>query len=273
MVTPTEDARSVPTDWPSCKHLLIEREGSMAVVTLHRPDAANALNTELCRELLEVVSLVGLSEEVHAIVLTGGEGRVFCAGADLKERYQQQGREWELRRPLVQLWKALWLFPKPVVVGVNGHAVGGGLEILFLADAVIASHSAEFWYPEVQWAGIPGGWATQLLPRLVGPVLARWLILSGRHLTASDALRCGIVTEVVPPERVRSRAIEMAAELARRPAMAVALAKEAVRQAFEVPLSAGMALEDRLVQLAVAAPERRVQLARFAERGAAAPRQ
>ena len=122
----------------------------------------------------------------RALLLTG-EGDVFCAGADLKERREHPGKDAEFRAPLLKFWHELAQFAKPLVIAVNGHAAGGGFELSLLGDAVVAAESAQFWLPEVQWGGIPGGWGTQLLPRLVGPVRARWIILNGHRISARNA--------------------------------------------------------------------------------------
>jgi len=250
-------------DWPTYKRLQVWQEDGVVLVRINRPEAANALDRLALTELGDVVARAEESEDVRAMVLTGAGDRVVCAGADLKERRQWQGREYEARRPLVELWQALHRFPKPLVMAVNGHAAGGGFEILFFADAVIATEKAQFWLPEVQWGGIPGGWATQFLPRLLGPVRARWLILSGERLSAEEARACHIVTEIVPAGRLLARALTVARLLAEQPPTAVAMAKEAVRQALSMPLEAGVDAEDRLLQIATSAPEREAYLAKF----------
>lgn len=252
-----------PVQWPAYERLEVSQLETVLLVRINRPEAANALDRLALTELRDVVVRAADAEDVRALVLTGAGEKVFCAGADLKERRSWKGREYEARRPLVELWRQLERFSKPLVMAVNGHAAGGGFELVFLADAVIASEHAQFWLPEVQWGGIPGGWATQFLPRLVGPVRARWLILSGERLSAQEARACHIVTEVVPKEQLLQRALTIARLLAEQPPTAVALAKEAVRQALSMPLSAGVDLEDRLLQVATMAPEREAYLAKF----------
>ncbi|HEY8417866.1 MAG TPA: enoyl-CoA hydratase/isomerase family protein [Limnochordales bacterium] len=250
-------------EWPSYKRLQVWQEESVVLVRINRPEAANALDRATATELRDAVERARDAEDVRAMVLTGAGDRVFCAGADLKERREWKGREYEARRPLVELWQALYAFPKPLVMAVNGHAAGGGFEILFLADAVLATENAQFWLPEVQWGGIPGGWATQVLPRFLGPIRARWLILSGERLSAQEARACHIVTEIVPAGQLLARALTVARLLAELPPTAVAVAKEAVRHALSTPLAAGVDVEDRLLQIATAAPERETYLAKF----------
>jgi enoyl-CoA hydratase len=246
------------------QHLRYVHEDSVATLVLARPEARNALNRSLITDLRDALELIGADASVRAVILTG-EGEVFCAGADLKERREHPGKDAEFRAPLLKFWHALAHLAKPLVIAVNGHAAGGGFELSLLGDAVVASDAAQFWLPEVQWGGIPGGWGTQLLPRLVGPVRARWIILNGHRIPAGEMLGMGLVTHVVPTSEVMNTARSIAAELAKRPPAAVAMAKEAVRQALSVPLMAGVEIEDRLLQLAVAAPERAGMLDRFAQ--------
>lgn len=252
---------------PALEHVQVEEHGAVALVRINRPEASNALSRAAAAELRAAVDWVAGAAHIRAIVLTGAGQRAFCAGADLKERRQWLGREYEARRPVVRLRRALRQLPKPVVMGVNGHAVGGGFEILLLADAVIASDQAQFWLPEVGWGGMPGGWSTQLLPRVAGPVQARWIILSGQRLSAAEAHALRLVTEVVPAQRVVTRSLEVARRLAELPPAAVAMAKEAVRHAVGAPLSAGVAMEDHLLETVAAAPEVQVEPARPAGRG------
>ena len=244
-------------------HLLIGRDGDVVILKLARAAAKNALNKALIAEMRDAVARVSMDTKARAMLLTG-EGDVFCAGADLKERLTQPGKDAEFRAPLLQLWHALSQFAKPLVIAVNGHAAGGGFELSLLGDAVVASESAQFWLPEVQWGGIPGGWGTQLLPRLVGPVRARWIILNGHRISAREMFDMGLVTHVVPQNDVFDTARNIAQVLATRPPTAVAMAKEAIRQALNMPLHAGIEIEEQLLQQAVAAPERGELLKRFA---------
>ncbi len=246
------------------QHLLVGRDGDVVILKLARAAAKNALNKTLIAELREVLAKISADTSARALLLTG-EGDVFCAGADLKERREHPGKDAEFRAPLLRFWHELAQFAKPLVIAVNGHAAGGGFELSLLGDAVIASDAAQFWLPEVQWGGIPGGWGTQLLPRLVGPVRARWIILNGHRISAREMLDMGLVTHVVAAADVLDTARAVATELATRPPTAVAMAKEAVRQALNMPLTSGIEIEEKLLQQAVSAPERRELLERFAQ--------
>jgi enoyl-CoA hydratase len=248
----------------SYQHLLVGHDGEVVILKLARASAKNALNKTLIAELRDVLGKVSSDADARALLLTG-EGDVFCAGADLKERREHPGKDAEFRAPLLRFWHELAQFAKPLVIAVNGHAAGGGFELSLLGDAVVASESAQFWLPEVQWGGIPGGWGTQLLPRLVGPVRARWIVLNGHRIGAREMLGMGLVTHVVPAAEVVDTARAIAKELATRPPAAVAMAKEAMRQALNVPLLSGIEIEEKLLQQAVASPERREMLERFAQ--------
>lgn len=248
----------------SYEQLLVGHDGAVVVVKMARAAAKNALGKTLIAELRDVLAKISADTNARALLLTG-EGDVFCAGADLKERRENPGKDAEFRAPLLQFWHELAAFNKPLVIAVNGHAAGGGFELSLLGDAVVASDAAQFWLPEVQWGGIPGGWGTQMLPRLVGPVRARWIILNGHRIAASEMLAMGLVTHVVPPAEVLDTARAVATELATRPPTAVAMAKEAIRQALNIPLAAGIEVEEKLLQQAVAAPERKAMLERFAQ--------
>lgn len=248
----------------SYQHLLVGHDGAVVVVKMARAAAKNALNKTLIAELRDVLAKISADTNARAMLFTG-EGDTFCAGADLKERRENPGKDAEFRAPLLKFWHELAAFNKPLVIAVNGHAAGGGFELSLLGDAVVAADSAQFWLPEVQWGGIPGGWGTQLLPRLVGPVRARWIILNGHRMSAREMLMMGLVTHVAPQSEVLDAARAIAQELATRPPTAVAMAKEAIRQALNIPLADGIEAEEKLLQQAVAAPERKAMLERFAQ--------
>ena len=251
--------------WPAYADITAERRDNIALVTLARPAAANALSSTTVRELSDAIAVVARDDSVRALVLTGSGDKVFCAGADLKERTANPGKDWEIRRPLMKFWNDLFMLQKPLVVAANGHAAGGGFELLMLADAVVISENAQCWLPEIQWGGIPGGWGTQLLPRLVGPVRARWIVLGCQRLSSQEVLDMGLATHRVPRAEVLHRALDAARLLAAQPAAAVACAKEALRHALSTPLATGVEFEDRLLQIATGSPEREAGLKRFAQ--------
>lgn len=248
----------------SYQHLLVGHDGAVVVVKMAHAAAKNALNAALIAELRDVLAKIAADASARALLLTG-DGDTFCAGADLKERRDHPGKDAEFRAPLLKLWHELAHFNKPLVIAVNGNAAGGGFELALLGDAVIAADSAQFWLPEVQWGGIPGGWGTQMLPRLLGPVRARWIVLHGHRISAREMLMMGLLTHVVPADELLDAARGIAQELATRPPTAVAMAKEALRAAFELPLASGIEVEEKCLRQAVDSPERKIMLERFAQ--------
>lgn len=245
--------------------LLVEEHDSVLLLRLNRPLARNALNQALSEAVVQALQRASESASVRAVVLAGS-GSVFCAGADLKERLGSGGDEAKLREPVVRLFAALAAFDKSLVFAIEGDAIGGGFELVLHADAAIAASSARFWLPELEWCAIPAGWGTQILPRLLGPMRARWLILSGTKLGAAEALEQRLITEVAEPGRALERALAVAQRLALLPPEAVAAAKKAVRIALERPLAEGVALERELLQEVVRSPERARRLIAFAAR-------
>lgn len=251
--------------WPDYENISAEQRGDVALITIQRPHAANALSKATVQELSDALAVVYREDALRAMLFTGSGNKVFCAGADLKERRAHPGKDWEIRRPLLRFWNDLWMLHKPLVIAANGHAAGGGFELLMLADAVVVSEQAQFWLPEIEWGGIPGGWGTQLLPRLIGPLRARWLTLSSERLSAAQVIELGLATHRAEPQAVLDTALAVAQRLAARPAAAVAAAKEALRHSLSTPLLTGVEFEDRLLQIAAAAPERQAGLERFAK--------
>ena len=233
-------------------NLLVGHDGGVVIVKMARAGARNALNQALITELREVLAKISADINARAMILTG-EGDVFCAG------------DAEFRAPLLALWNELASFTKPLVMAANGHGIGGGFELALMGDAVVIADNAQFWLPEVQWGGIPGGWGTQLLPRIVGPLRARWIILNGHKIGAREMMFMGLATHVAARAEVLDTARTIAAELATRPPTAVAMAKQAIREAMVLPLTEGITAEEQLLQQAVTAPERKAMLDRFAQ--------
>lgn len=210
---------------------------------LHRPAQRNALSTELLRAVVAALDRAEQDPEVRCVVLTGGE-QVFAAGADLEEMARKDMQAVLLEeRPA--LFARIARFPKPLVAAVCGYALGGGCELAMLADIVIAADSARFGQPEINLGIMPGAGGTQRLTRAVGKSQAMRMVLCGELLDAQQALQYGLVAEVLPTERCLERAHELARRIASKAPLAARLAKEAVLQAFETPLSAGLLLERR----------------------------
>jgi enoyl-CoA hydratase len=208
---------------------------------LNRPRAANALSTTLLAAVADTLDAAAADDAVRAVVLTGG-ATLFSVGADPTAIVSPPGGEDRLAERTA-CHARIACFPKPLVAAVCGPAIGGGCELVLAADLVVAGASARFALPETTLGLIPGAGGTQRLVRTIGKPLAMQMILAGTELTAADALRAGLVGEVVADDACLPRARELAQAIAARPARAVRLAKEAVSQAWELPLAEGLARE------------------------------
>ncbi|MBN9408718.1 MAG: enoyl-CoA hydratase/isomerase family protein [Burkholderiales bacterium] len=227
--------------------LLEERPAEGVVcLRLHRPAVLNALDLALRRALAGAFARLDSDPSARAIVIAGGE-RAFCAGADLQEYVDATPVEVEARR-LGALWDAIARCRKPVIAAVRGHALGGGCELAMHADIVVAGEGASFGQPEVMIGLMPGGGATQRLPRLIGKHQAMRLMLLGEPVDAAEALRLGLVSEVVPDADVEGRAFAIAARLARGPQHAIQAIRHAVIEGMSTPLQQGLELERRSFQ-------------------------
>ncbi|MEX2424876.1 MAG: enoyl-CoA hydratase/isomerase family protein [Acidimicrobiia bacterium] len=217
----------------------------IATITLNRPEARNAIDPEMRAVLHETWQRVSADDEILVAVLTGAGDRAFCAGADLKKPLPDTdspaAREFG-RDASDSLLHGLET-DKPLVCAVNGHAVGGGLELALACDIRIASSSARFGLPEVRVGTIPGSGGTQLLPRTIGRSAAMHMLLTGELIDAERALAWGLVSEVVEPSAVRERAAEVAGLIARNAPLAVRAVKRLARQGEDVPLPTGLSME------------------------------
>jgi enoyl-CoA hydratase len=236
----------------------------VAVITMNRPQALNAFNTEQLALLAAAIRGAGQDRSVRAVVLTGAGDRAFAAGADIKEMAAMSAAEaLEFGRKGHVLMNAVELLPQPVIAAVNGYAFGGGCELAIACDIRIASANARFAQPEVG-LGIPPGWGgSQRLPRLIGPGFAAEMIFTGRHVAAEEALRIGLVNAVHPLDQLLPAAREMAAQIARNSPAAVRAAKRLMSQAFAGNPAAGLAQEVRAFATAFAHPDQREGMAAF----------
>jgi enoyl-CoA hydratase len=244
--------------------VLVEREEPIAVVLLNRPDALNALSDELMGALVDALRELDADEAVGCIVL-GGSERAFAAGADIGQLAQASPVEMYYQRR-VDRWdeiRALWT---PLVAAVSGFCLGGGCELAMACDLIVASETAKFGQPESGLGLIPGAGGTQRLTRAVGKAVAMDVILSGRFLSADEALRAGLVARVVAKEAWLAEAKRVARDIAAKGPMATRLAKEAVDRAFEGPLTLGVEYERRLLYLALASDDAKEGLTAFLEK-------
>jgi enoyl-CoA hydratase len=251
----------MPTD-TSLVHV-DRRDDGVALVTLDNPKV-NALSRELLQQL-EAAAGDLTADPPGAVVVTGGD-RIFAAGADIAEfggPDEARAVGGSFRRAL----DAVAAIPRCVIAAISGFALGGGCELALACDLRIASERAKLGQPEILLGIIPGGGGTQRLARLVGPAKAKELVLTGRQVAADEALRIGLVDEVVAPDELHARALGLAAELARGAVVAQGLAKRAIDQGLEGPLDGGLALEQDLFAEVFATEDARIGVASFLEHG------
>jgi enoyl-CoA hydratase len=239
-------------------------ESGVLTIRLNRPDAYNALRTQLLRELADVLDTAAADDQVKAVVLTGSD-TVFAAGADIKEMASLDAVG-VMNDPRPTFWRRIALFPKPMVAAVNGFALGGGCELMMHCDIVIAGDNAQFGQPEINLGIIPGAGGTQRLIRTIGKSMAMQLVLSGEFISAQQARSFGLVSEVTIPERSLERATQLAKKIATKPPIAVRLAKEALLKAYETTLDSGLNLERKAFTLLAATEDRNEGIAAFMEK-------
>jgi enoyl-CoA hydratase len=231
--------------------VVVDRQDGVALVTLDRPDALNALNRALLTELRDRLAEVAEDAEVRAVVLTGAGERAFAAGADIKEMEPMsvdEARAWGALGH--ECGRLLETMPKPTIAAVNGFALGGGCELALACDIRYASPNAKLGQPEANIGIIPGWGGTQRLARAVGIGMAKELIYSGRMVDAEEAMRIGLVNAVFPPEEVLDRALELGRALAAKSPLVLAAAKELANRSLQGDLDAALDDEaERFAQL------------------------
>lgn len=233
----------------------------VALLRIHRPAVRNALNLALRREIAAMFRELGARDDLRCIVLTGNE-KAFCAGADLNEYVDADPIE-IAERNMHLLWGAVSECPKPVIAAVQGYALGGGCELAMHADIIVAGASATFGQPEIRVGLIPGGGATQRLPRAIGKFLAMRLLLTGEPLSATEALSHGLVSKVVDDDQVVAEAIRIASAIAAHSPMAARQIKELVLESMNTPLDAGLRMERKAFQLIFATKETTQMIRKF----------
>lgn len=221
--------------------ILSETRGRVGLITLNRPQAMNALNNQLMRELMDALEAFDKADEVGATVITGNE-KAFAAGADIKEMADLSARQM-MDRDHVAVFGRIRAIQKPVIAAVSGWALGAGCEMALSCDMIVASESAKFGQPEITIGVIPGAGGTQRLTRAVGKAIAMEMVLNNRTLTAQEAYQFGMVNRVVPVAEYLEHALKLAEEIATRAPLAAHAAKKMVNQAFEGSLSEGLAAE------------------------------
>lgn len=248
----------------SFETLLTERRDRVAIITLNRPQALNALNSTVMRELRELLAELEADADIGAVVLTGSE-KAFAAGADIKEMQSLDFVD-AYTGGFIGGWDDIAGFRKPIIAAVSGFALGGGCELAMMCDFIIASKTAKFGQPEITLGIIPGMGGSQRLTRAVGKAKAMDLCLTGRMMDAAEAESAGLVARVVEPERLLEEALEAAAKIAAFSRTAVMMAKEAVNRAFEQTLAEGLRSERRLFHSLFATEDQKEGMAAFVEK-------
>jgi enoyl-CoA hydratase len=251
----------------SFDNLLLERDGAVAILTINRPQILNALNTTALDELRRAVLELKHDASVRAVIITGAGEKAFVAGADIKELAVQrpvQGKEHALRGQHV--FDLIENLGKPVIAAINGYALGGGCELALACTLRVAADTARLGQPEINLGIIPGYGGTQRLPRLVGKGVALDLLLTGRQVTAGEALEIGLVNRVVPAAELMTEARRLADELATKAPIALQYIIEAVNRGLEVSFDKAQFLEASLFGLIASTEDMREGTSAFLEK-------
>ena len=243
-----------------------EKKDNIALVTIDRPEALNALNSTVIAELEQVVTELENDGTIRAMILTG-EGRSFVAGADIGEQYPLDldgGRRWGQRGSA--LFRRMERLEFPTIAAVNGFALGGGCELAMSCDVILASEKAKFGQPEVGLGITPGFSGTQRLPRRVGIAKAKELIFSGRMVKADEAERIGLVNAVYAPEALLDGAMEMARSFAKNAPIAVKYAKACIDRGMQTDIDSGIACENELFAMCFATADQKEGMGAFLEK-------
>jgi enoyl-CoA hydratase len=246
------------------ENVLVEKDGAIAVVTMNRPQALNALSYALVKDLSLALQELDQDNEVRVIVVTGGE-KVFAAGADIKEMAERGPFDERIQERLAYR-DQINRIGKPLIAAVSGFALGGGCELAMSCDIIIASETARFGQPEVNLGIIPGSGGTQRLTHLLGKHRAMELVLTGDVISATEAERLGLVNRIFPVELFLEEAKNIASKIAAKPVLAIKSAKEAVLKAANVPLDEGLDYERKSFYLLFASEDRSEGMRAFLEK-------
>jgi enoyl-CoA hydratase len=247
------------------ENIIAETRGRVGLITLNRPKALNALNDALMSELGEALSRLDTDDAIGAVVLTGSD-KAFAAGADIAAMKDWGYMDVYKGEYITRNWERLRSVRKPVIAAVAGYALGGGCELAMMCDIIIAAEGARFGQPEIKLGIIPGAGGTQRLPRAVGKAKAMDLVLTARMMDAHEAERSGLVSRVVPGERLLDEALAAAAQIAEFSLPSVMMAKEAVNRAYEAPLAEGILFERRAFHALFATRDQEEGMAAFLEK-------
>ena len=245
--------------------ILVDTEGAVGILTLNRPDAMNALNSELMDELTQAVDVFEADNAIGCIVITGSE-KAFAAGADIKEMQSKDYMDAFKEDFITRNWERVACTRKPVVAAVAGYALGGGCELAMMCDFILAADNAKFGQPEISLGVMPGAGGTQRLTRFVGKSKAMEMCLTGRMMDADEAERSGLVSRVVALDDLRSEAIKTAAKIASMSRPIAMMVKESVNRAYETMLSEGVRVERRIFHSQFGLEDQREGMAAFVDK-------
>jgi len=241
--------------------------GHIAELTLDRPEAMNAVSTQLARDLSAACAELSADPEVRVVLVTSTSPTAFCVGADLKERHSFSDADLLAQRPVTRAaYNGVLNLPMPTIAVVEGYALGGGLEIALSCDLIIAGSSAVVGLPEVSVGVIPAGGGTQLLTRRIGWSRAAGMIFTARRMPAGEAAALGVVDEVVDPGAARGRGLELATQIAANSPVGLRQAKRAMRLGSDVDLATGLEVEDGCWRATAFSPDRAEGVAAFVEK-------
>jgi enoyl-CoA hydratase len=244
--------------------VLIERDGRVAIARLNRPQALNALNAAVMKEMGDKLSALDADPDVGCIIVTGSE-KAFAAGADIKEMQGKTAGQM-FREDFFAGWERFAKVRTPKIAAVSGFALGGGCELALMCDTIFAADTAKFGQPEIKLGVIPGMGGSQRLTRLIGKSKAMDMILTGRMMDAAEAERCGLVSRVVPAAELMAVALAAARTIASYSKPAVQQAREAVDRALEVSLAEGLLYERRVFHALFATDDQKEGMAAFVEK-------
>ena len=245
--------------------ILVETRDAIGLIRLNRPKALNALCDRLVRELGQAIDAFEADDAIGAIVITGSD-KAFAAGADIKEMAGRSYMDVYLADFITVGWERVTFCRKPVIAAVAGFALGGGCELAMMCDTIIAAESAKFGQPEITLGIIPGAGGTQRLTRLVGKAKAMDMVLTGRMMDAAEAERSGLVSRVVPNDKLIEEAVKIATQIAALSRPSVLAAKEAVNRAYETTLAEGVRHERRLFHALFATADQKEGMGAFVEK-------
>ena len=251
----------------SYENILVDEHGPVALITLNRPEALNALNGALMDDLTNALNAIEANDAIGCTVITGSE-RAFAAGADIKEMQSKGYIDVFMEDFITSNWETVTRTRKPVIAAVAGYALGGGCELAMMSDFILAGDNAKFGQPEIQLGVIPGSGGTQRLTRFVGKSKSMEMCLTGRMMDAEEAERAGLVSRIVPKEDLVEEAIKVATKIAEMSRPAVMIAKESVNRAYETTLREGVRFERRVFHSLFAFDDQTEGMAAFAEKRA-----